>query len=162
MSVKRIVVYNNPLLRKKCKPVKRMNPEIKQLIADMAETMYSSNGAGLAAIQIGDLHRVVVVDVSEKKDELQVFINPKITFKKGKIKGIEACLSVPNFEGEVIRDKCITLKAKDIHFNDIEIQAEDYLARALQHEIDHLDGVLYIDRAEKGSLRPVDEVHDDF
>ena len=161
MSIRKIIVYNNPILRKKCKPIKRINKELKQLIIDMAETMYANQGAGLSAIQIGELKRIVVVDISENKDELMIFINPKITKRKGKVKGKEACLSVPNFEAEVIRDKYITVKAKDIHYQDIEIEAEDYLARALQHELDHLDGVLYIDKAEQGSLRQVDEVHDD-
>ncbi|MDD5455433.1 MAG: peptide deformylase [Candidatus Margulisbacteria bacterium] len=160
MSSKKILIYNNPLLRKKSKAVKNITPALKKLVHDMADTMYENNGAGLAAIQIGELTRIFILDISEKKDSLQVFINPRIVAKEGEIIGPEACLSVPKFEGEVRRGRKITLKAKDIHFEDITVEAENYLARVIQHELDHLDGVLYIDKVEQGSLKTVEDMRD--
>lgn len=160
MVARKILFYDNPILRKNCKPVKAVTKEIKKLIHDMADTMYVNNGVGLAANQIGELLRVIVIDISEERDELLVFINPKITKREGAQVGIEACLSVPKFEGEVKRSNKICIRAKNIFFEDLDMEAEGYLAVALQHEIDHLSGVLYTDKVEKGKLRAIDEAKD--
>lgn len=154
MSVHNILVNGNPLLRKVSKPVKSVTGEIRQLIENMIDTMYANHGAGLAAIQIGNLKRIIVVDVSKEKDDLIVLINPKIVKKIDEQIGTEACLSVPGLEGKVCRSLTIKVKAKNSQFQDIDLEAEGYFAVAIQHEIDHLDGVLYIDRVEKESLRP--------
>ncbi|OGI08398.1 MAG: peptide deformylase [Candidatus Margulisbacteria bacterium GWF2_35_9] len=152
---RKIILNSNPILRKKCKAVNKIDPEIRKLIADMEDTMYENNGAGLAAIQVGVLKRVIVVDTSIDKNELLILINPKIIEKKGQIIWQEACLSVPGFEGTVKRYDYIKVKAKDKQFKDIIVEGEGYLAVALQHEIDHLDGILYIDRVEDDTLKSV-------
>jgi peptide deformylase len=134
-----------------------MTLEVRKLIDSMVETMYAHRGAGLAAVQIGELKRIIVVDVSEDKDQLYVLINPKIVRKSNEAIGPEACLSVPGLEGKVRRSQHVTVKAKDIQFQDIEIEAQGYFAVAIQHEIDHADGILYIDRVEAGTLKPVND-----
>lgn len=154
MVIRNILVNGNPLLRKVSKPVKSVTPEIRKLIDDMVDTMYANRGAGLAAVQIGELRRIIVVDISKGKDDLTVLINPKIIKKSKKKTGTEACLSVPGLEGKVSRAQIVKIKAKTLQFNDIEVEAEGYYAVAMQHEIDHLEGVLYIDRVEKGTLKP--------
>jgi len=156
--IRKILTYGNPVLRKKCKAVKKMDSELRKLITDMEETMYESNGAGLAAIQLGVQKRVIMVDISSEKDELLVLLNPKIVEKKGEIMWQEACLSVPEFEGVVKRYDYVKVKAKDEKFNDVIVEGEGYLAVALQHEIDHLDGVLYIDKAEPNTLKTIDKL----
>lgn len=156
--IKSIVIYKNPLLRKKSKAVKTLNKTTKQLIKDMLETMYQSNGVGLAAVQVGELTRIIVIDISEKQDSPIVIINPKIKNKHGDKKGVEGCLSVPGFEGEVSRYTNITVAGKNEKFADIEFTATDFLAVVIQHEIDHLDGVLYIDKVKAGTLTPVKQL----
>ncbi len=157
MVVRKILLYDNPILRKKCKPVNAVSNEVKKLINDMANTMYANNGVGLAANQIGELLKVIVVDISEERNELLVFINPKITKKEGSQLGVEACLSVPKFEGEVDRSQKIWVKAKNIFFEDLEMETDGYLAVALQHEIDHLSGILYTDKVPKGKLKATED-----
>lgn len=154
MVVRKILLNGNPLLRKVSKPIKTITPDIRKLVEDMIETMYLNQGAGLAAVQIGELKRLIVIDVSEKKDEPLVLINPKIVEKTKEEIGKEACLSVPGLEGKVSRFQQIIVKAKNIHFKDVEVEAEGYFAVALQHEVDHLEGILYIDRVETGTLKP--------
>ena len=160
MTVQSILIYDNPLLRKKSKSVTAITPEIRKLIKDMTETMYANKGAGLAAVQIGKLLRVIVIDTSEEKNSLIAVINPKIFKKFGERVGTEACLSVPYFEGEVTRYKKVIVKGKDSHFNDIQLEAEDYLAVAFQHEIDHLDGIIYTDKVAPGKLKSTHESAD--
>jgi len=157
---RKILLFDNPLLRKKCKPVRSITSEIQKIVKDMAETMYENNGVGLAAIQIGELLRIILVDVSESRDQLIVLFNPQIIEHSEKVTGLEACLSVPKLEGKVTRYKKVVIKAKDYFFNDVEIEAEDYLARAFQHEIDHLDGKIYTDKVIKGTLQPVEKTKD--
>jgi peptide deformylase len=151
--VRKILLNGNPLLRKISKPIKAITPDIRKLVDDMVETMHENRGAGLAAVQIGDLRRLVVIDVSENKDQLLVLINPKIIKKSNDEIGKEACLSVPGLEGRVCRAQNITVKAKNLQFKDVEFEAEGYFAVAVQHELDHLDGILYIDRVETGTLK---------
>jgi peptide deformylase len=157
MTEKKILTIGNPLLKKKSKPVTALTDKIKKLIKDMTDTMYSANGCGLAAIQIGEPLRVIAVDTSDKRNELNIIINPKITKKEGEIIFTEGCLSVPGLEGDVKRFQKVTITGKDQNFKDIKITAEAYHAVAFQHEIDHLEGKLYIDKAIEGTTKSVDD-----
>jgi len=145
MAVYRIVLKEDPFLRERAKEVREVNQSVKKLINNMFETMYAEQGVGLAAPQIGVGKRVVVVDIGEGKIAL---INPEIITGEGKEIANEGCLSCPGLMGEVPRMTKIKLKALDEEGNEMEMEAEDFLARAIQHEIDHLDGVLFLDKAE--------------
>lgn len=143
MSVLEVKKYGDPVLRKKAEKVERINWEIKNLIIDMLETMEEEGGIGLAAPQVGILKRIIVV-----RDDVMpyVFINPRITKKsRRKISGEEACLSIPQVEGRVKRAKKIEIEAIDDNGEEVVIKADDLFARVLQHEIDHLDGILFTD-----------------
>lgn len=147
MSIRNIVKYPDPILREKAVKVTKFNERLGKLIDDMAETMYDANGVGLAAPQVGISKRVMVVDVGE---ELMEMVNPEIIEKSGEqMEPPEGCLSIPGLLGYVKRANTIRVKGQDRNGNPIEIEAEGFLARAFQHEIDHLDGVLFIDIAEK-------------
>jgi peptide deformylase len=154
MSVRNIVKYPDPILREKAKEVKNFNDRLAKLLDDMAETMYAANGVGLAAPQVGISKQVLVVDVAE---ELTEIINPVILEKADEqLEPAEGCLSIPGLLGYVRRANTIHVKGQDRHGKAIEIKAEGYLARAFQHEIDHLNGVLFIDIAER-VFRPEEE-----
>lgn len=151
MAVREILVEGNPLLRKRAKEVKRITPEIQALCADMLETMRAAPGVGLAANQIGVLQRVIVVEVPEDEDELLggkafCLINPEIVSASGSQIGNEGCLSVPGYVGEVQRYERVAVRALAENGKRVKISAQGFLARVLQHEIDHLDGILYIDK----------------
>lgn len=151
MTVKEILVNGHPLLRKKAKEVKRVTPEIQALCADMVETMRAAPGVGLAANQIGVLQRVIVIEVPEDEDELLggkalCLINPEIVNASGSQIGNEGCLSVPGYVGEVERYERVAVRALTENGRRVKISAHGFLARVLQHEIDHLDGILYIDK----------------
>ena len=166
MSVRKIVIYDDPTLRKKSRRVKDVDDDVQRLIDDMVETMHTANGIGLAAIQVGMPERVVVVQLpkaDETSDEdpgereepapnagvLFCVINPKIARRSPECEeGIEGCLSIPGLVGEVERYCCITVKGMDQDGNSIRIKARDLLARVFQHEIDHCDGVLFIDHID--------------
>ena len=137
-----------PVLKEVCAPVQRVDAKLKALLDDMAETMYRSNGIGLAAPQIGKAIRVVVIDVSEGLIEM---INPLITHREGKVIDSEGCLSVPNIFGDVERAEKVTVEFTNRFGKRKKLKAEQLLARCIQHELDHLDGVLFIDIAK--SLR---------
>ncbi|MFH1429723.1 MAG: peptide deformylase [Candidatus Margulisiibacteriota bacterium] len=138
-----IITNPNPILRKKAKSVRRITPEIKKLVKDMAETLYKAPGVGLAANQVAKLLRIVVIDISEDRDSLIVLINPKYTYKSKEKKVLaEGCLSVPGYEGQVERHVTVRIKTMNVEG---ELEANGYLAQAIQHEMDHLDGILYID-----------------
>ncbi|GEA15080.1 MAG: peptide deformylase [Moorella sp. (in: firmicutes)] len=143
MAIHQILVHPDPILREKSQAVKKITPNIWKLLDNLADTMYDAPGVGLAAPQIGVLKRVIVVDVGEGLIEL---INPEIIAARGKDVGPEGCLSVPGAQGEVPRAAAVTVRGLDRHGREREIKAEGLLARALQHEIDHLDGVLFIDK----------------
>lgn len=140
------------VLRKKARPVERMDDRILTLLDDMAETMYNAEGVGLAAPQVGILRRVVVIDVGEGIIEL---INPEIIEQEGEQVAIEGCLSIPGLSGMVKRPARVVVSALNRHGERIEIEGTDLLARALCHEIDHLDGILYVDKVEPGTLERV-------
>ena len=126
-----------------------MTPRLETLIDDMLETMYDADGVGLAAPQVGVLKQLVVIDVSEGADQPIVLINPEIIETSGEQTGDEGCLSVPGKSGMVKRAKKVTVTAQDRNGKEFTIEGEDLLARAFQHEIDHLKGVLYVDIMER-------------
>ena len=145
--VRKIVKYGQPILEKPAKPVTEFNtPQLKALIADMFETMYAAKGVGLAAPQIGVSQRVTVIDTSVGEDETKkiVIINPEITLREGTQTDEEGCLSLPGFREPVTRSGKVVVKAFNEQGEPIEFEGEELLARAFEHEIDHLDGVLFI------------------
>lgn len=149
MSILKIIEYGNPILREKSKEVTKISKKIKTLVNDMLETMYHSNGVGLAAPQVGENLRIFVIDVSDPKGPIDpiVFINPKIIKKSGAISSYEGCLSFPKAYTRVRRYSDVMVKALDLNGRPFIKEARDgeLLARAIQHEFDHLDGKLFID-----------------
>ncbi len=143
MATRKIVKIGDDKLRKHAKPVEKFDRRLDTLLKDMAETMYKNDGCGLAAPQVGILRRCVVIDVGEGIVEL---VNPVIVESSGEVEGSEGCLSVPGRSGVVIRPQKVVVKAQDAQGNPIELTAEDFFARAVCHELDHLDGVLYVDK----------------
>ena len=145
MSIRTIRVEGDEILRKKSKEIKEMTPRLSQLIDDMIDTMYESEGVGLAAPQVGTLKRVVVIDVGEGPI---VFINPEITAQSGSQTGYEGCLSVPGKSGVVTRPNVVTVKALDREMKEFTLTGTELMARAICHECAHLDGQLYVDLVE--------------
>ena len=145
MALRNIRINDDPILRKKCKTVTEVTDKIRELVEDMIDTMYESDGVGLAAPQIGILKRIVVIDVG---DGPIVMINPEILEKSGSQTGHEGCLSVPGKSGVVTRPNYVKAKAFDIDMNEYIVEGEELMARAICHELDHLDGGLYIDLVE--------------
>lgn len=143
MAILDIRVLGDPVLRQATTPVTAMTEELRGLVADMFDTMYHARGIGLAAPQIGRTERLAVVDVD---DDPIVIINPEVVERTGKpVKGEEGCLSIPDIYGDVERPKSVIVSALDIDMQPIELHASDLFARCLQHEIDHLDGKLFLD-----------------
>lgn len=147
MAIRNIRKYGDELLRKKSRKIEKIDDRILTLLEDMAETMYSAEGVGLAAPQVGILKRVVVIDVGEGLIKL---INPEIIETEGSQKDVEGCLSVPGEQGEVERPYKVKVKALNEKGEEIVLEGEELLARALCHEIDHLDGVLFVDKVING------------
>jgi peptide deformylase len=143
-----ILVYPDPFLARKAVPVAAVDDRIRALIRDMFETMYSAEGIGLAATQVGVGKRVIVLDVSPVDETIPplAVVNPEIVSRSGSVTGVEGCLSVPGVQGEVIRAETVLVRGLDERGNPLRIQAAGILSRALQHEIDHLDGILFIER----------------
>ena len=154
MALREIRMYKDEILRKKSREVKDVNERIKTLAGDMAETMYKADGVGIAAPQVGVLRRIIVVDAGSG---LITLINPEVVKSEGEQVGVEGCLSIPNVAGEVSRPQIVTVKGLNANGEPIEITAEDLLACALCHEIDHLDGVLFTDKV----IRYVDPEEED-
>ncbi|MHC1683252.1 MAG: peptide deformylase [Clostridiaceae bacterium] len=146
MAIRNIRKIGDEVLRKKSKPVDKIDDRIKVLIEDMIDTMYESEGVGLAAPQVGVLKRLVVIDVG---DGPMVLINPEIVKTEGTYVDIEGCLSIPGESGEVERPEKVTVRAMDENGVVREIEGEELLARAFCHELDHLDGILYVDKVIK-------------
>jgi peptide deformylase len=142
MAILDIRVLGDPILREQTREVTEITDEIRTLIDNMFETMYAAEGIGLAAPQVGRHERITVIDVD---DEPYVLINPKITSRSGKARDEEGCLSIPEISGSVERAAEVTVRALDREGNPIELEATDLLARCIQHEVDHLDGKLFID-----------------
>lgn len=151
MAVMEIQKYPEPVLKEKARPVAEINDDIQCLIDNMADTMYDAPGIGLAANQVGALHRVIVYDITPKEEgrKLNVIINPEIVAASGDLVHQEACLSVQDYSCDVRRKACITVTGWDREGKPVEIEAKDLLAVVLQHEIDHLDGILFIDRISR-------------
>jgi len=142
MAIRQILTDPDPVLRKTSRPVEHIDDRLRELVADMIETLNHANGVGLAAVQVGILKRVVVVQVD---DEPMVLINPRIVDRGGSQTGEEGCLSVPGRSETVTRPNHVTVEAIDLDGNAFEAEGEELFARAICHELDHLDGVLYLD-----------------
>ena len=147
MAVLKVRRYGDPVLRRRANPVEDVTPEIRRLVADMVDTMYDEVGIGLAAPQVGVSMRVLVVGDEEGRG-VQVLVNPAITAQGGTVTAEEGCLSLPGIFAQVTRSEWVTLQAQDLEGKAISITARGLRSRVFQHEIDHLDGVLFIDRLE--------------
>ena len=172
-----ITKLGHPVLRAKAEPVAAIDEDVRQLAAGMLETMYAHDGCGLAANQVGVARRVIVIDVREArkrpsvlriggksrpvhKHMPMVLVNPELEFGSERETGSEACLSIPGVHGDVDRARTVRARALDADGNPVEFEAEGLLSRALQHEVDHLDGVLFIDRLDAAERKRIaDELH---
>lgn len=167
MAILPLTLADNPILRQKAKKVARIDARIQKLIDDMVDTLHATHGVGLAAPQVGVSLRLAVVEMPEGSDEplagqVIVLINPEIVRSQGEATMDEGCLSLPGYVGTVRRAEKVTVKALDRHGKPFRLKAEGLLAEALQHEIDHLGGVLYFDRlVENETLRPVPNVSEE-
>ena len=154
MALLEILTYPDPVLKEKCLPVSEVTAELRSFLDDMVETMYHNQGIGLAAIQVGRTIRAIVVDVREDEEgnpqsTLYKLINPEIIEREGSKKCEEGCLSVPGVRENVTRSEKITVRALDENAKPVEFAATGLLAICIQHEIDHLDGILFVDRLSK-------------
>ncbi len=145
--IRKILHYPDQRLRQKAEPVAQMTPALHKLVDDMAETMYAAPGVGLAANQIGEPHRIFLVDIAaeDEPSDLRVFVNPEISVRTGECVGPEGCLSFPGITEDIKRAARVRVRAQDRDGRPFELEAEGLLAVAIQHEIDHLDGVLMVD-----------------
>ena len=148
MSLRTIRELGDPVLEKRAKEIKEITPKISKLIEDMKETMYEADGVGLAAPQVGMLKRLVVIDVSAEQDQPLVMINPQIIESDGEQFGWEGCLSVPGKSGQVKRPMHVVAKALNENMEEYTIEGEGLLARAICHELDHLEGHMYVELVE--------------
>ena len=146
-----ILKYPNPILARKAEPIPAVTPEIRELAAGMAEAMYANQGVGLAAPQVGASIRMIVIDLSgpDKREALMTLVNPVVTAASGEQEDEEGCLSVRSYRTVVKRAATVTVTAQDLDGNPLTIEADELLAVCLQHEIDHLEGVLFIDRISR-------------
>lgn len=148
MALREILKFGEDILRKKCREVTAFDDKLRQLLDDMKETLQAADGVGLAAPQVGILRRAVIIDVRDGKGVIEL-INPVIIEKNGTQTGNEGCLSAPGEWCEVERPQSVTVKAFDRNGNEFELKGSDLLARAICHEVDHLDGILFIDRVKQ-------------
>jgi len=146
MTKLKVLKYPDPLLSKQCEVVTKFDAELEETVKNMFETMYAEEGVGLAAPQVGILRRFAVIDVSESRDTPLVIVNPEIIFREGVLNCSEGCLSVPDYHEVVKRSKHIKVKAQDVKGSFFEIEAEELLSRCIQHEMDHMDGILFVNR----------------
>lgn len=160
MAIRNIRVDGDDVLRKVCKPIDKMTPRLNTLIDDMFDTMYEANGVGLAAPQVGILKRLVVIDVCDGNP--LCLINPVIVEADGEQVGDEGCLSLPGLVGTVKRPNHVVCKALNRDMEEITVEGEELLARAICHELDHLDGILYKDKTEDGVYRVNQPSPEDF
>jgi peptide deformylase len=160
-----ILPYPHPALRWKSKPIQEINDDLRRVVAEMFELMYAAKGIGLAANQVGLPYRLFILNLTadpEIKDEEIVFLNPDILKRKGTTEGEEGCLSFPGMYGQVKRAAKIDIEAFDLNGECFEYSLDELAARAVQHECDHLDGVLFIDRMTETARRELDPVVSDF
>ncbi|WP_438433541.1 peptide deformylase [Gorillibacterium sp. sgz500922] len=160
MAIRIIVKEPDPVLRQTAKPVPKITPNIQKLLDDMADTMYDAPGVGLAAPQIGILKRAIVMDVGDEHGLIQL-VNPEIVHKEGEQLGPEGCLSIPGLMGDVKRAQKVRVRGLDREGNEVEIEGTDLLARCIQHEVDHLNGVLFTDIAVKVYAEPDEDEEDE-
>jgi peptide deformylase len=156
MAIRDILVYPDKRLRQRAEPVIEFNEELRTLVADMAETMYAAPGIGLAAVQVNVPLRVVVMDLSEERDDLRVFVNPEIEALEGTQEYEEGCLSVPGVFATVERVERVRIRAMDVDGKPFEEDADGLLSVCIQHEVDHLDGKVFVDylsRIKQGRVR---------
>lgn len=158
MALRQIRELDEDILRKTSKEIKDMTPRLMELLADMWDTLHDAQGVGLAAVQVGVLKRMFIVEISD--DEKYTFINPKITLTEGEQTDNEGCLSVPGKIGEVTRPEHVVVEALDENMNPFTLDAHELLARAICHEYDHLDGKLYVDIVN-GELSDVEEASEE-
>jgi len=144
MALLPILRYPDPRLQKKAAPISTIDASIRKLVADMAETMYAAPGIGLAATQVDQHIRLIIIDVTDSKSKLQVFINPEIINKSGDCESEEGCLSVPGIYESVTRAEEVTVKAMDLDGQTFQLTTDGLLAVCIQHEIDHLDGKVFV------------------
>ncbi len=149
MALLNILHYPDERLHKIASPIREFGPELQQLIDDMAETMYAAPGIGLAATQVDRHIRMLIIDLSEEKNTLQVFINPEILSMDGEVTGEEGCLSVPGIYEEITRAEHITVRALDRHGKPFELATDGLLAICIQHEIDHLNGKVFVEKLSR-------------
>ena len=160
MAIRNLRLEKDEILKKKSREVENIDEKIQILIDDMLETMYKFNGVGLSAVQVGILKRVVVIDIDDGTGP-KILINPKITKTKGEHEVEEGCLSFPNQYAKLIRPKEVTVEALDRNGKKITIKAKELLAQALCHEIDHLDGIVFVDKMIPGTLEHVEPQEQD-
>ncbi len=147
-------IYGDPVLRKKAKPVRKIDDELRELIEGMLEAMVEDDGAGLAAPQVGQSIRLIVVKTgSEENGEIVSLINPRVVAASGTQEGMEGCLSLPALRGRVQRHQQVTVQGSAPDGSEVSLEAEGHVARAFEHEIDHLNGILFVDRAPSETLR---------
>jgi len=149
MALLDIIKYPDPRLKEVSEPVSVVNEEIKKLVSDMLETMHNAPGVGLAAVQVGVLKRIIVVDIHSRDYENRdpvIFINPEVVSSDGETSYEEGCLSVPGYTADIVRAERVKVRGLNINGDEVMLAAEGFLAIALQHEIDHLNGILFIDR----------------
>lgn len=155
MAIRKIREEGDEILKKKSRPVEQLNEKIQELIDDMLDTMYKANGVGLAAVQVGVLKQVIVIDIADESGPL-ILINPKIIKEKGEQEVEEGCLSFPNKFARVIRPAEITVEALDRNGKTFKIKGKELLAQAISHEIDHLNGIVFVDKIIEGTLEYID------
>ncbi|HCW04642.1 MAG TPA: peptide deformylase [Clostridium sp.] len=148
MAIRKILQYGDKILKTPCERVEKIDKDIKELIKDMKDTLYNCDGIGLAAPQIGVLKRVILIDLRNDSQPI-ILINPEIVEAEGKELSIEGCLSYEGFEGEVVRPKKVKVKGITPNNKEVVYTAEGLFAKAFCHEIDHLDGIMYVDKAKK-------------
>ncbi len=159
MAIRNLRFEKDEILKKRSREVENIDEKIQILIDDMLETMYKFNGVGLSAVQVGILKRVIVIDIDDGTGP-KILINPKIVKTKGEHEVEEGCLSFPNQYAKLLRPKEVTVEALDRHGKKITIKAKELLAQALCHEIDHLDGVVFVDKMIPGTLEHVETQED--
>ena len=148
MAIREIREYGDDILEKPCKEVKEMTPRLKALVDDMLETMYEAGGVGLAAPQVGVLKKIFVVDITEDRNDPHVFVNPELLEEDGEQEGYEGCLSLPGKSAIVKRPNHVVVKAFDRDMQPFTLECEELMARAVCHEIDHLSGIMYVEKME--------------
>ena len=148
MALLKVKTYPDPLLKKKTEPLTQFGPEEQKLFDDMIETMVAEDGVGLAAPQVGISKRILIASPTMTRGEEYVFVNPEVFEARGRELGLEGCLSLPGISGEITRAKAIRFRALDRRGRPLEMEVKDFFARIIQHEVDHLNGILLIDRVD--------------